>query len=173
MSTFAEPGATRTSLPVGGTREAVNGRSEHSFTGVMVCAECHVGPEMGFQFSKWRMGPHARAYAMLATAEGYELAKKSGVEGNPQESRFCLECQDFPCKRLKSLDKRYRTKYHMSMIENLIFIRDYGLAKFLKREEEKWKCRDCGEMICCHNGLCLNCQMDILLQNKKYRWGER
>ena len=23
---------------------------------------------------------------------------------------FCYECEDFPCKRLKSLDKRYRTK---------------------------------------------------------------
>lgn len=32
--------------------------------------------------------------------------------------RFCYECESFPRKRLKSLDKRYRTKYHMSMIEN-------------------------------------------------------
>lgn len=36
--------------------------------------------------------------------------------------RFCYECVSFPCKRLKSLDKRYHTKYHMSMIENLTFI---------------------------------------------------
>lgn len=26
--------------------------------------------------------------------------------------RFCFECESFPCKRLKALDKRYRTKYH-------------------------------------------------------------
>lgn len=86
--------------------------------------------------------------------------------------RFCYECEAFPCKRLKSLDKRYRTKYHLSMIENLIFIRDYGIERFLKEEEGKWKCPECGEMICCHNGLCLNCNLDTLLRNKKYRWNK-
>lgn len=87
--------------------------------------------------------------------------------------RFCYECQEFPCKRLKSLDKRYRTKYHMSMIGNLIFIGSHGLEKFLQKEKEKWKCPQCGAVICCHNGLCLNCELEIFLHNKKYRWNER
>lgn len=42
----------------------------------------------------------------------------------------------------------------MSMIENLVFIRDHGIEKFLEKEEEKWKCPECGEVIYCHNGLC-------------------
>jgi len=86
--------------------------------------------------------------------------------------RFCYECNDFPCKRLKALDKRYRTKYHMSMLENLNYIKDYGMDRFLEREEEKWSCPDCGNTICCHNGLCLNCQTDTLRKNRKYRWGD-
>jgi hypothetical protein len=86
--------------------------------------------------------------------------------------RFCYECKDFPCKRLKALDKRYRTKYRMSMIENLIAIREHGLESFLKKEAVKWICPDCGNTICCHIGLCLNCQVDILRQNRKYRWGK-
>jgi hypothetical protein len=86
--------------------------------------------------------------------------------------RFCYECKDFPCKRLIALDKRYRTKYHLSMIENLEFIRDYGIERFLEKQAEKWNCPTCNEVICCHNGLCLNCQIDILKRNKKYRWGE-
>ncbi len=85
--------------------------------------------------------------------------------------RFCYECKDFPCKRLKGLDKRYRAKYHMSMIENLEAIKEHGMDYFLSREQEKWSCPDCGHTICCHNGLCLNCKIDRLLQNKKYRWG--
>ena len=32
----------------------------------------------------------------------------------------CIE--GFPCWRLKQLDRRYRTKYHMSMLENLAAI---------------------------------------------------
>lgn len=86
--------------------------------------------------------------------------------------RYCFECDLFPCKRLKSLDKRYHTKYHMSMIANLEFIKEHGIEAFLEKEAKKWICSDCGGVICCHNGLCLNCNLDSLLQNKKYRWNE-
>ncbi len=86
--------------------------------------------------------------------------------------RFCFECTDFPCKRLKALDKRYRTKYHLSMIENLTYINKHGIGNFLEIEKEKWMCSGCGGTVCCHNGLCLCCQTDKLRQNRKYRWGE-
>jgi len=87
--------------------------------------------------------------------------------------RFCFECEQFPCKRLKALDKRYRTSYHLSMIENLVSIRDDGIEAFLAKETEKWQCPKCGGMICCHNGLCLACDLETLCQNKKYRWNEQ
>lgn len=28
------------------------------------------------------------------------------------KTAFCFECAGYPCKRLKALDKRYRTRYH-------------------------------------------------------------
>ena len=86
--------------------------------------------------------------------------------------RFCSECGKFPCARLKNLDKRYRTKYHLSMIENLEFIQKNGMPSFLEKEEAKWRCPDCGGEICCHNGLCLKCDLDKLRRNRKYRWDE-
>lgn len=89
------------------------------------------------------------------------------------EVRFCFECDSFPCKRLKSLDKRYRTKYHLSMIDNLRFIQEKGMKVFLEIEKNKWSCLKCGGLICCHNGLCLNCDLNILRNNKKYRWNEK
>lgn len=76
----------------------------------------------------------------------------------------------YPCKMLKGLDRRYRTKYHMSMIDNLNFIKEKGIELFLEKEKEKWECKTCGDVICCHNGLCLNHQIDEFLNNKKYRW---
>ena len=76
--------------------------------------------------------------------------------------RFCNLCDLYPCKRLKALDKRYRTKYNMSMIANLDFIRDQGMENFKEKEFEKWKCPKCGGTICCHNGLCLSCDLDKL-----------
>ena len=86
--------------------------------------------------------------------------------------RFCYECKQFPCHRLKTLDKRYRTKYHMSMIENLEFIKKQGIERFLANEKIKWCCPECGGVICCHNGLCLHCDLDKLKNNKKYCWDE-
>ena len=70
---------------------------------------------------------------------------------------FCFECEDFPCDQLKHLDKRYRNKYHMSMIQNLESIKNFGLKKFLKDEDEKWTCPACGGTICVHYGSCYNC----------------
>ena len=71
---------------------------------------------------------------------------------------YCFECQVFPCEKLEALDKRYRKKYGMSMIENLNFIRDNGVEQFLKIEAERWKCPNCGGVICVHNKTCYSCQ---------------
>jgi hypothetical protein len=73
------------------------------------------------------------------------------------KSGFCYECPTYPCKRLKQLDKRYRTKYAMSMLENLNFIKTLGLKTFLANESERWKCNTCGGYICVHRGFCLKC----------------
>ena len=72
-------------------------------------------------------------------------------------SGFCYDCEKYPCKRLKQLDKRYRTKYRMSMIENLNKIKTSGMAEFLKSENEKWKCPNCGSRLSAHRESCLNC----------------
>lgn len=86
-------------------------------------------------------------------------------------SGFCYECSSYPCRRLKQLDKRYRTNYHMSMTENLEYLREHGVAALVAREAEKWRCPECGGVICCHNGICFNCGKDKLkAKRRKYRW---
>jgi len=62
------------------------------YAGVFACASCHKAPAMGYQFSKWRMSAHARAYAVLATAKAYEIAKKDNLKEDPQTSPKCLKC---------------------------------------------------------------------------------
>ena len=87
--------------------------------------------------------------------------------------RFCFECPDYPCLRLKSLDKRYREKYNMSMIENLEAIKTNGMESFLKSQKEKWRCPVCKGVICCHHNLCLACDIQKLKNNKSHRKIER
>ena len=64
--------------------------------------------------------------------------------------KYCSDkCEKFPCKRLKNLDKRYRTKYEMSMIENLNNIKQLGIRKFIKKEKKRWIKRN--QIYCVHN----------------------
>ena len=74
-------------------------------------------------------------------------------------SKFCFECPKYPCARLKQLDKRYRTKYSMSMIENLNKIKESGLDQFMEIENTRWVCPQCGNPICVHNKRCYHCSV--------------
>jgi len=67
-------------------------------------------------------------------------------------------CEGFPCLRMKQLDKRYRTKYHMSMIENLQMIEQNGMNAFLQQQGQRWTCPACGSIICVHKAACLDCK---------------
>ncbi|HWP98810.1 MAG TPA: DUF3795 domain-containing protein [Syntrophomonadaceae bacterium] len=71
--------------------------------------------------------------------------------------KYCGSCHSFPCNRLKQLDKRYRTKYGMSMIVNLEKIGDIGLSRFVQEEIKRWTCSECGHTLCAHKETCLNC----------------
>lgn len=73
------------------------------------------------------------------------------------KSKFCYGCKNFPCRRLKNLDKRYRTKYGMSMIENLNSIKIIGIREFVKNESKKWTCTKCSKTICVHRNVCIKC----------------
>ena len=73
------------------------------------------------------------------------------------EAEFCFQCEDMPCESLKHLDKRYRTRYNMSMIDNLEYIKDHGIEEFLENEDVRWTCSACGGKICVHTGQCYSC----------------
>ncbi|NTW49305.1 MAG: DUF3795 domain-containing protein [Chlorobiales bacterium] len=71
--------------------------------------------------------------------------------------KYCFSCDDFPCQSITHMDKRYRTKYQMSTIENLNRIREVGVRRFVREENEKWTCPECSEFICVHKPECLSC----------------
>jgi len=79
-----------TDPPAGQTQSAPDGK--YRYLGVLACAKCHHGPMMNYQFSKWRLSKHARAYAVLGTPLGYQMAARAGVKGDPQTCSKCLRC---------------------------------------------------------------------------------
>lgn len=55
-----------------------------------------------------------------------------------RKGEYCFDCEQFPCDRLKCLDNRYREKYGISEIENLINLKKQGIKKFMAHEQQKW-----------------------------------
>ena len=79
------------------------------------------------------------------------------------KSKFCFECKEFPCKLIKQMDKRYRTRYNMSTIENLNNIKKLGMREFIKNEKIRWTCSQCGGIICVHRGYCYSCGKKLII----------
>jgi len=90
------------------------------------------------------------------------------------KSGLCLECEQYPCIKLKKLDTKHKERDGMSMIENLEYIKEHGMAEFLEKEEEKWKCPECGGVICvgAWSIACSGCGLEvkrIIRDGMKYR----
>jgi len=79
------------------------------------------------------------------------------LKKNGDVHQLCSSCGKFPCRRIKDLDKRYRTRYGESPIENLLRAEEMGEEAFIKGEDERWRCAGCRELLCVHRENCLNC----------------
>jgi len=73
------------------------------------------------------------------------------------EIEFCFECNYFPCDNLAKLDKSYRVKFGMSMINNLNEIKNKGINYFIENQEIKYKCQKCNNLISIHSKKCFVC----------------
>ncbi len=71
--------------------------------------------------------------------------------------QFCYECQQYPCKEILHLDHRYRTKYGVSVMDNLNLIQNVGVTNFIAVEKNKWSCPNCGTRLSMHMSHCSNC----------------
>jgi Protein of unknown function (DUF3795) len=74
---------------------------------------------------------------------------------------FCFECLLFPCAIIKRLDKSYRQRYHVSLIENAIQSKTIGTETFLIKEKQKWTCVHCGGVISLHDRACSACGREM------------
>jgi hypothetical protein len=73
------------------------------------------------------------------------------------EIESCSQCTTIPCPKLAHLDKRYRERYDMSMVENLKELKDRGMDEFLKSQAAKYLCPSCGGVVCVHDKKCYTC----------------
>ncbi|MFX0138614.1 MAG: DUF3795 domain-containing protein [Candidatus Hodarchaeota archaeon] len=78
-----------------------------------------------------------------------------------KEIDFCFECEEFPCEDRKRIDDIYSERYNYSFVDNLNRIKEIGVKKWLKEQENKWKCPECGGNLCIHDNECYDCGKPI------------
>jgi hypothetical protein len=74
--------------------------------------------------------------------------------------QYCFECIDFPCGKIKNLNKSYVKRYGVSLIENSLAAKKSGIVVFLASEREKWMCH-CNGIISLHDGYCSECRKTV------------
>lgn len=96
---------------------------------------------------------------------------RAGEEGKPAHCRsckikdcirekslsFCYECGDFPCRPIRNLDKSYRLRYGVSLLENSRAASECGLPAFLREQQSAFTCPVCGGIISLHDAACSDC----------------
>lgn len=75
---------------------------------------------------------------------------------------YCYECNSYPCKQIKALEKSYNTRYHKSLMENSKAVQEQGLPAFMEQQCEIYTCPGCGGVISIHDAECSECQLKML-----------
>ncbi len=97
----------------------------------------------------------------------YLFAKCSGTNnGKTGNAVFCFECDQYPCKEIQRMDKRYRKSYNMSVKDNLGYIEKNGIDNFIIEQYKKYHCSKCGGLISIHNRKCFKCDTITKLVEK-------
>lgn len=86
--------------------------------------------------------------------------RKCGIKDCVKEKGllFCYECAAYPCKKIKRLEKSYRTRYGASLLANSEFVKKNGLSAFMEQQKSAFTCPACGGIISIHDWECSECQ---------------
>lgn len=71
---------------------------------------------------------------------------------------YCFQCDEYPCKRIKNLEKSYNKRYQASLMEHSKAVQQYGLEAFMAMQEVTYTCSRCGGIISIHDRECSECQ---------------
>ena len=75
----------------------------------------------------------------------------------------CLECEDFPCKLVKNLERSYNKRYDESLVANSQCALEQGVERFLEMDRIKRTC-PCGGAISMHDKECSECKKDYKIE---------
>ncbi|MBT4333438.1 MAG: DUF3795 domain-containing protein [Candidatus Cloacimonetes bacterium] len=65
----------------------------------------------------------------------YLFGKCTGINNiSTGKADFCSKCDQYPCRQINRMDKRYRNNYDMSVKDNLEDIKSIGISKIIDEQ---------------------------------------
>ena len=74
-----------------------------------------------------------------------------------QDNSRCSDCEDLPCYRITNLINMGRYLHRDEYLPNLKKMREMGVQKWVKYEEERWRCPQCGLPMSWYDAECIGC----------------
>ena len=91
------------------------------------------------------LAPHCQNCAIRKCAE------------NKQNNSRCSDCEELPCYRITNLVNMGRYLHRQEYLPNLEKIREMGVQKWVKYEEERWLCPQCRLPMKWYDAECVRC----------------
>jgi len=76
---------------------------------------------------------------------------------NKQNDSRCTDCEELPCYRITNLVNMGGYLHRKEYLPNLKTIREMGVQKWVKYEQELWTCPNCSNSLSWYDPACSNC----------------
>jgi Zn ribbon nucleic-acid-binding protein len=76
---------------------------------------------------------------------------------NKQNDSRCSDCEELPCSDITSLINQGGYPHRQEYLPNLEKIRQMGVQEWVKYEEERWRCPQCGLPMSWYDAKCAGC----------------
>ena len=76
---------------------------------------------------------------------------------NKQNDSRCTDCEELPCYRITNLINMGGYLHRKEYLPNLKIIREMGVQKWVKYEQELWTCPNCSNSLSWYDPACSNC----------------
>ena len=76
---------------------------------------------------------------------------------NKQNNSRCSDCEELPCYRMTNLMNMGHYLHREEYLPNLKKIREMGVQEWVKKEEERWRCPQCGLPMRWYDAECVGC----------------
>ena len=74
-----------------------------------------------------------------------------------QDNSRCSDCGELPCYRITNLINMGNYLHRKEYLPNLEKMREMGVQKWVKYEEERWRCPQCGLPMSWYDAKCIGC----------------